>query len=214
MSMIVGTDFDNTLVGYDDVFLEAAREAGLMGPGEPMGKRALRDALRERAGGEMSWRELQALVYGERMGRARPHDGAIECLTRLRAAEIPCFVVSHKGSHAAIGDRTVDLRGPALEWLAAHGCFSAEGPGMTRDRVFFEDTRHDKLARIAALGVTHFVDDLVETFLEPEFPAGVVKILFDPSGAEPLHGMRSFSRWDDIGRYLLDAARLETASQR
>jgi hypothetical protein len=50
--------------------------------------------------------------------------------------------------------------------------------------VYFEDDRAHKLARIAALDCTHFVDDLEEVFADPHFPAGVRRILFAEAGAD------------------------------
>jgi hypothetical protein len=70
--------------------------------------------------------------------------------------------------------------------------------------VHFELTKEAKLARIGALGCTHFVDDLPEFLDEPDFPAGVHKLLFDPNDAYGSTGRhRRFRSWAEIGQALL-----------
>ncbi|NDC62910.1 MAG: aminoglycoside phosphotransferase family protein, partial [Planctomycetia bacterium] len=61
---------------------------------------------------------------------------------------------------------------------------------------FFEETKEAKLARIAAIGCTQFVDDLPELLVHPQFPAGVRRVLFDPHGRHGLHpGIDLLASW-------------------
>ena len=46
----------------------------------------------------------------------------------------------------------------------------SDGYGITSDRVFFEATRADKIARIAALDCSFFIDDLEGVLSDPAFP--------------------------------------------
>jgi hypothetical protein len=70
--------------------------------------------------------------------------------------------------------------------------------------VFFAETKQGKLQQIADLGCTHFIDDLPEFLLEPDFPAGVERILFDPwnryAGEVPLTRVPD---WETARRHLL-----------
>ncbi len=186
MATVIGLDLDNTLVGYEELFPAAARELGLFTPGElaalPPGKTALRDALRARPGGEYDWREVQALVYGREILRAEPFPGVRGFLARCRELDLQVFVVSHKTPTASCRGREYDLRAAALAWMDKAGLFDPAASPLTPERVFFESTRAEKLARMAALGCAVFVDDLVELFLEPGFPPGVAQVLFDPVG--------------------------------
>jgi hypothetical protein len=70
------------------------------------------------------------------------------------------------------------LREAALAWMAEQGLFHPEAAGIRHEHVFFADDRAQKLALIAAIGCTHFIDDLEEVFTDPAFPSGVTKILF------------------------------------
>jgi hypothetical protein len=60
-----------------------------------------------------------------------------------------------------------------------------------------------KLARVAAVGCTHFIDDLPELLTHPLFPAQVRRILFDPHTAAPLSaGTARLSAWDQAAAVL------------
>ena len=218
---VIGLDLDNTLVGYDELLCDLAVSEGYIAPPAPqqalrLGKRALRDALRAKGDhGEEQWRKLQALVYGTHMPRARLMDGVsgfLAACARLRSAgaDLQLYIVSHKTRVANNYSDGADFHLAAMDFLRAKGFFEP-GTGLTPDRVFFEPTREAKVARIAALGCTHFVDDLEETFAEPAFPEGVTRLLYDPAGdAAPQPGVTRVRTWANISTLLL--AGLEPAA--
>jgi hypothetical protein len=174
----IGIDFDNTLVDYDRVFLTAARERDLVAADFDGSKRKVRDLVRLLPEGELAWQRLQGDVYGSGIGGAVLFEGADAFLRQCRVLNIDVFVVSHKTRYGHLDPARVDLRQAALGWMSAQGFFSTDGFGLSRERVFFEETRSAKLARIASLDCTHFIDDLEEIFADPDFPAGVQPILF------------------------------------
>jgi len=197
---VLGVDLDNTIVRCDGLFHAVAVERGLAPGRTPRDKRTVRDAVRAGPGGEPAWQELQARVYGPRLAEAPPAPGARAALAAWRADGARVAVVSHKTTRAAADPRGADLRAAARAWLAAHEFLAPAGPIDPGD-VFFEDTRADKLARIARLGCLCFVDDLAETFAEPGFPAGVARILYAPQGTEAAGpGVEVFGDWTAIGR--------------
>ncbi len=202
--MVIGIDFDNTIASYDELMHRLAVDWGWIPATLPRNKRLVRDALRSLPDGELKWRRLQTHCYGPGMCDARPMEGIKEFLAACKGRGIPVRVVSHKSEFANFGDPTVNLRAAALEWMSQQSFFDAEHVGIGRDQVYFEETREDKIARIRSLGITHFIDDLEETFLERSFPPQVAKILFAP---QPVHNgrgeWRSFASWPDIQLHLL-----------
>ena len=66
--MLIGIDFDNTIAGYDHVFVSVALGEGFLENGEAKTKREVRDALRQRMHGEKDWMRLQGRTYGAHMG--------------------------------------------------------------------------------------------------------------------------------------------------
>ncbi len=195
----IGVDFDNTLADYNHLFTEAARGRGWTDVPLDRGKKVLRDALRARSeDGEANWCSLQAEVYGARMGESKLFDGAAEFMGLCRKHGAHVTIISHKTRYAAADPGGVDLRAASLEWMAAHGFFMDDGFGLTSGRVFFEMTREEKLARIATLGCTHFIDDLEEVLLAPGFPKGVKGYLIGATDT-PAPGVRACPGWRDVG---------------
>lgn len=204
--MRVGIDLDNTIVSYDDLFADLAVEQGLLSGRPTGGKRAVRDALRTRPGGEAAWQRLQAAVYGRQMARAAMFDGVCRFLRRCREGGIEVRIISHKTRHAAADPQGADLHRAALAWLRARGFFDADGFGLTPEAVHFEASRADKLRRIAASGCSHFIDDLDEVLSDPAFPGGVARYLFAPDGVAADGPYITCRSWHELGDELLAAA--------
>ena len=193
--MRLGIDLDNTIIDYTRAFAEAALTAGIAGAPFPGGKTALRDALRARAGGEAMWQEVQALAYGPLIDRAEPFPGVEAFFDLARERSVEFAIVSHKSEFATVAPTGPNLRDCAATWLAEHK-FVRDG----EPAVFFEATRAAKCARIAELGLSHFIDDLVEVFEDPAFPLTCARWLFAPD--EQPAGVcadRVFQSWPQIG---------------
>lgn len=199
--MILGVDFDNTVVSYDALFLSAAKDAGLVGRDADMSKTELRDLLRSR-GEDNRFTELQAEVYGRRMAEASCFEGVTSFLRLCASAGITVFIISHK-TRTPIAGPSCDLHEAAFRWLESHSFFSDKGGGLVREHVFFEPTKEAKLARIASCRCTHFVDDLPEILLADGFPANTSRILFDPARAyKPMPFIASVQTWGEMAALL------------
>ena len=194
--MIVGVDFDNTIVGYDQLFHRVAVEQGLVPTGMEPTKSAVRDQLRN-TGQEDAWTELQGYVYGARMKEAEPFSGALECLDQLIRHDVELYIISHKTRYPYRGPR-YDLHAAAWNWLEDHGVFQRSQVGLGRDAVFFEETKEAKLARIAVQHCTYFIDDLPEILNASDFPDAVERILFDPGEQYTDSPLVCASAWSQI----------------
>jgi len=181
--MLIGLDFDNTIIRYDEVFLQAARERGLLGADFVGTKQQIRDAIRGLPDGEAKWQALQGYVYGSGMGGATLFGGLPEFLRRAQADGDTVLIVSHKTEHGHFDPDKTDLRAAALSWMETQGLFSERGGGLAREHVRFTSTRQEKLKRIGELGCDVFVDDLHEVLTDPDFPPSVRRILFSEVAA-------------------------------
>lgn len=201
----IGIDFDNTIISYDEVFCRAAKSQGLIDPAFSGGKQAVRDAIRSLPEGELAWQRLQGQVYGKGLAEATLISGVEAFLRRCRALECTVTVVSHKTEYGHYDPDRVNLRKAAFDWMVSQGLVGSASvipPG----NVYFEGTRAEKLQRIAALSLTHFIDDLEEVLSDPGFPKSVTRILFSDGewpGSEPYVAC---STWSDIERYIFDEA--------
>ncbi len=201
--MIIGIDFDNTLVSYDRLFHRVARELDLIPADLLATKTAVRDHLRA-TGREAAWTEMQGTVYGARIVEAQPYPGAHEFVESCRERGIPVRIISHKTRHPYLGE-SHDLHAAARSWLHKFGFINPSAAGLNDSDVFFEVTKSDKLKRIAACGCTHFVDDLPELLGDAAFPHDVVRYLFDPQNAHASTGeLKKVSDWTSLKAILLD----------
>lgn len=206
MTPVIGVDFDNTLVSYDLLIHRAAVQRGLIDPATDAYKRTIRDRIRMRPDGEVEWQKLQALVYGPLMPQAQLIAGVSDFVLACGRRGYRIHIVSHKTEHAGYDSTGTNLRTAALEWMTANAFFSADGLMLRREDVYFEGTRADKIARIASLECTHFVDDLEEVFRDAAFPADVEKLLYMPEAAAPAvaGAIRVMPSWPAIHDYFFD----------
>lgn len=200
---VIGIDLDNTLISYDDLVYRCAVEARLVPAETRRHKKTIRDLIRQLPDGERWWMQIQAYVYSDGIVGASPFEGAMEFLQECWRRDIQTFIVSHKTEYCAIDGKQISLRDHALDWLARNGLFDHRHFGSERERAFFESTRDAKVDRIRMLGCTHFIDDLEEVFVHPNFPASVERLMFDPHAeAGTLAGIRTFHTWRSIADYL------------
>jgi len=198
-SLRIGVDFDNTIAGYDHLFLAAAAEMGWLANSAARTKREVRDHLRREPGGEIRWQELQARVYGPMMKEAELIPGAGAFLTLAREAGAEIFIVSHKSKFAHRDQGEFNLRTASRKWMATRGFFDVGAYGVDPGNVYFERTRAEKISRIRKLDIGCFIDDLEEVFLDPTFPPDVRQLHFAP-GLEKTNGTpyASYPTWNEI----------------
>jgi hypothetical protein len=205
----IGVDFDNTIACYDGAFHAAACERGLIPDTLGRGKNDVRDFLNS-SGKKDAFTELQGYVYGARMDLASLYPGVLSFFSQAVRLGHDILIVSHKTARPLMGP-PYDLHAAARGFLAANGV-AGQGAMIGDDKVFFELTKEDKIARIAALHLDAFIDDLPEILLMPGFPARTDRLLFDPDACWPdgrWHG-RELARhgsWQSLAAALLrDAA--------
>lgn len=176
--MKIGIDFDNTIVGYDEVFHAAAMEWGYDVTSLKVSKTVVRDHMRS-LGDEERWIELQGYVYGKKVLEAAPYPGVLEFFERAKELDIELFIVSHKTKHPFKGP-LYDLHKATRHWLKQLGLASSDRYGIGEERIHLELTKESKARCIARLGCDVFIDDLPEFLRHEEFPMAVRQVLFDP----------------------------------
>lgn len=199
---VCGVDLDNTIVTYDEVLARIVHERGLLGGDIPATKRAIRDRIRLLPDGEIEWQRCQALLYGPRIHEATLIEGVRQFFQLCARHDVCVLIVSHKTQYSRYDPTGTDLREAALRWMTANRFFESDGLRLTRDRVFFADTRQEKIDCLTRLCCDDFIDDLEETFLEATFPLRTTRILYEPGRkcAAPA-GVRLMRSWQEISDY-------------
>lgn len=203
MKAVIGVDFDNTIVCYDQIFHEVAVERNLIPPSTPKTKESVRNYLRE-SDREYVWIEMQGYVYGARMKDVDPFPGVIDFFSAAERKGLSVYIISHKTRHPYMGP-AYDLHKAAYEWLDLHGFLDKSRIVLGHERFFFEETKEKKLRRIADMGCSHFIDDLTEFLMEEGFPKGTEKMLFSPASGSDISSLKGelniFRSWNEISRY-------------
>ena len=201
--LIIGVDFDNTVISYDDILYKLTHERGLS-VSFPCSKKTLRDLLRQLPNGEIEWQKWQAIMYGSRMGEANliSHVGGFFRLCRMKNVSV--YIISHKGEYAAQDTKGINLRTAALKWMYDNHFFSKDGLGLDQESIFFCNTRQEKIKKIKQLGCNYFIDDLEETFLEEGFPPTVQGILYSPAvdHSRAIENLTIAKDWKEITQYV------------
>lgn len=203
--MIIGLDFDNTIVCYDNLFHKVALEKGVIPNTLPKNKLAVRDFLRN-AGIEEQWTEMQGYVYGARMDEADPYEGVIDFIRSLKGDGHVVTIISHKTQYPFIGPK-YDLREAARGWIKKY--INCDGRVLVDENsIFFETTKKEKILRIGEVSPNFYVDDLPEILLDEEFPEVTQSFLFDPESVNQslLKDTGSISKifrsWAEIKQYI------------
>lgn len=187
--MIIGLDFDNTIVCYDKAIAILAEEQFDLPDDLPRAKLAIRDHLRG-LGREADWTRFQGELYGPGMIHAEPFENAIDVIRELAALEHQLVVISHRTRFPYLGERH-DLHGYAEGWIRE--CV----PPLFAS-VIFNETKADKIENIRRTGCSIFVDDLPEILSDPTFPNSTRRILFVPNGAESVWRGERITDWRDL----------------
>ena len=197
--MIIGLDFDNTIVSYDEVFHAVAMEQLTLPSDIPVNKLAVRNYLRG-IGKEDLWTEMQGYVYGKRMHEAAAYPGVIDFIKKAVEAGNTIIIVSHKTRYPYAGPK-YDLHESAKAWVDRN---LSDNHGSLAN-AFFEETKEQKFGRISEQACDLFVDDLPEILLSEQFPQKTKRILFDPqqfyAGDETM-GLITFSSWHELAKGL------------
>jgi len=153
---------DNTLINYNKAAEHWAQKSQL---GQIDSVESLKEFYRQKGDYVGDWLVVQEWLYTEGLNFANLAPGTIEVLKTLQNYGLSVIIVSHKSNRSA--KSYLDLHTPAREWLA--GALREVDFDLGKD-LFLEEDRSKKISRIREERVTYFVDDLLEVFLEPEFP--------------------------------------------
>lgn len=191
--MILGIDFDNTIVCYDGLFYAEALKRKLISPEIPQDKKSIRKSLVKK-GREEDFTILQGYMYGPGIVQAHAYQGVINCLQKLKEYGVILVIISHKTPLPYLGEQ-YDLHTFARNWLEKNK-FHANNL-IERENVFFEASKGLKLKRIAEQKCTHFIDDLPSVLNHPLFPEKTKALLFNPQNDFKTK-LSSFNTWKEI----------------
>lgn len=175
--MIIGFDFDNTIVCYDNAIRVLAESIPQLTGDTPRDKAGLKDFFHKN-GREHEWTEFQGKLYGPGMNYARAFPRVKDVILSLKKEGHSLLIISHRSRYPYAGHK-YDLHQHAWEWLRNH---IQNMRGLDGEEAFiginFLETKEDKIRLIRELGCDVFVDDLPEILTARGFPDTTKGILF------------------------------------
>ncbi len=196
--MIVGFDFDNTIINYTNSFINLSRKKKLVPEDKNKDKISIRNYLREK-NIEDQWTILQGEVYGKNIMDAEIYKDVLEAFKYLLKNNIKIKIISHKTKYPYIGEK-IDLRLSALRWIEDRILNKIPNINISKSDIFFENTIAEKINKIQELSCDIYVDDLPEIL--DLLPKKIKKILFSPihniQGNYNFKVMKSWSEFYDI----------------
>jgi len=197
--MIIGLDFDNTIVCYDEAIEQLATEVPSLPPTTPKTKLGIRDYLREQDR-ETEWTEFQGKLYGPGMVHARPFPAALEIIGAMQNAGHTTVIVSHRSKHPYLGPK-YDLHDSARQWIKKN--LVIEGNALISEHdIHLNETKDAKVELIASLQCDVFIDDLVDILTHVSFPPSTEKLWFSPGALPHKHDLpqniRMIKHWNEL----------------
>ena len=147
--MIVGIDLDNTIIKYDNAFIEAAKFLNIILPAGITNKIELKKHCNSLNEGELIWQKVQGLAYGKLLLKnAKLYTGVKRFIWRLKNKGHKIKIISHKTKFGHFDEEKNSLREIASEFLKNNKIISCESP-LVND-VFFLNTRREKVEKIVS----------------------------------------------------------------
>lgn len=192
--MLLGLDFDNTIVNYKDAIQSLARDIFELPSDLVLTKIGLRDYLRSQ-GKENEWVRFQGLLYGPGMKYAKPYENSVSAMQRMQSLGHKLIIISHRTRYPYSGDR-FDLHQYARDWVFEN-LLAVEN--LTEFPIFFFETKPEKIKKISDTNCDIFLDDLTSIIQDKSFPLTTKGILFSPDGPLDYSG-DYITNWIDLER--------------
>jgi hypothetical protein len=174
--MIVGFDFDNTIISYEKLFKKIAFKKKLVPKNIKSNKNSIKAYLiKEKK--EKEWTILQGEVYGRYIMDAKIYTGVKKIMESLSKNKIKFYIISHKTKFPYLGKK-INLHTAAKKWINKNILKNNNSINLTIKDIFFENSIKKKVSRINKLKCNIYVDDLSKIL--DLLPQRVIKILFMP----------------------------------
>jgi hypothetical protein len=173
--MRIGIDFDNTIVNYNKIFVEAAKNKKFITSSWFGNKEQLKKELSTK---KNKWQIIQGLVYGPLMMNATCFPGLKKFLIKASFSNYKLYIISHKTIYGHFDETKTNLRLQALSWLQKNNFFDLNEISLKKENVFFCNDREAKINKINELSLDFMIDDLSEIF-DNVIPKKTKKILFN-----------------------------------
>jgi hypothetical protein len=186
----IGIDLDNTIVIYDDLIRSLVNSLGV--PSELISKQDIANYLRINSL-ENKWTEIQGLIYGSLMYKAKIASNLFDTFLKLIDKDIEIVIISHRTKYSQY-DGSYDLHKSAISCLNENIFLRLKEKKI---HVYFGETIDEKISIIKNEKVNFFIDDLEKILFHKDFPMFTKRILFT-NGVDfnSDHDIQILTNWD------------------
>ena len=206
--MKIGIDLDNTIISYDDAFLNVAKRRDLIDHDFQGSKSEVKQEIKQQKDGEKIWQKLQGQVYGKYIDQANIFPGFKRFHWRCSNQQIPVTIISHKTEYGHYDEEKISLRMSALSFLEQEGIVNKD-KNIFIQNLFFTTTREEKIKTIKHNNFDWFIDDLQEVIFDENLRDLPNKILFSKKTIEQRVGVKFCSSWNEIEYEILGPISVE-----
>ena len=196
MTIKIGIDLDNTIINYDKLFLDLAKEKKLIKRNLKITRQSLRKIIKKES--IKKWKTIQSTVYSEKIKEAKINSGVLTFFKKIINQNKKIFIVSHKTKFPYIGKKK-NLHSLSKKWISKNLIKKINNKNFDLKSVYFEETEKKKIKRIRKLKCQYFIDDL-PSILKKLSPK-IKKILFDPNNANNKYkDYKKIKSWKEISK--------------
>lgn len=197
--MIVGLDFDNCIVNYENAIKKLITDKNIFNSNESanFNKENFKEIIINRTN-EDNWTLIQGSLYGKYIKYAKPYPNAVKIINNLLKKH-SVYIISHKTLNPFFG-RRYNLHKSAQKWIKNNLIDQNKKPLLNNNLISFNEKVEDKIKTISKLGCDIFLDDLPQILTHKEFPKKIDKFLFNPNNKkydESIY-LNSVNSWNEF----------------
>ena len=197
--MVIGFDFDNTIISYEKLFKKIAFKKKLVPKNIKTNKNAIKKYLIKK-NKEKEWTILQGEVYGRYIMEAKIYIGVKKIMNTLSKNKIKFYIISHKTKFPYLGKK-INLHMSAKKWINKNILRNNNSIKLSIKDIFFENSIKKKISRINKLKCDIYVDDLPKIL--KLLPKHVMKILFTPNqSSQQKKSIIVMKKWMDFNKII------------
>ena len=199
--MRVGIDLDNTIIDYNSLVYDISIRNKLIKIGFAKDKKKIKESLLVN-GKESEWRNIQSLIYGKEIFKAKLFSNFIDFILESRKKNYFLQIISHKTEVSNLTKKGPNLRKASMDWMNQNKFFS--NLEFKPTDIHFESTRMEKIKKINSIGFDYFIDDLEEIFINKNWSKNIRPILFNKQMKEKNRSIILCDSWKKINKFFFE----------
>ena len=163
----VGIDLDNTIINYENSFKKYLRANKIFL--KTLNKSKIKHITNNNSK-FVNWTAAQEKIYGHYIVDAKPFKYFKEFEKFASKNKVKLFIISHKTKYSQFSKK-YNLRRQASKWIK-------KNLNAKMYKISYVNTINEKIEVIKKNKLDYFIDDLIEIFLNKNFPRKTKKIFF------------------------------------